>query len=146
MYIIFRVAPFHRNIARAILKAPKYYFYDTGQVLGNSGIKLENLTACSLLKEIHYLEDCYGEEARLHYLMTKDGKEIDFFITRNQAPFLMLEVKWADSKPSANFSIFDKYFPGVQKVQIAKQIDREKTYPNGIEVRAAHNWLANLGL
>lgn len=146
MYIIFRVAPFHRNIARAILKAPKYYFYDTGQVLGNSGIKLENLTACALLKEIHYLEDCYGEEARLHYLMTKDGKEIDFFITRNQEPFLMLEVKWTHSKPSANFSIFDKYFPGVQKVQIAKKIDREKTYPNGIEVRAAHNWLANLGL
>jgi predicted AAA+ superfamily ATPase len=29
MYVIFRVGPFHRNIARSILKAPKYYFYDT---------------------------------------------------------------------------------------------------------------------
>lgn len=78
MYVIFRVGTFHHNIARSILKAPKYYFYDTGQVIGDSGIKLENLTACALLKEIHYLEDCYGEQVQLHYLMTKDGREVDF--------------------------------------------------------------------
>jgi len=78
MYIIFRIGPFHRNIARSILKAPKYYFYDTGQVIGDSGIKLENLTACALLKEIHYIEDCYGEQAQIYYLKTKDNREIDF--------------------------------------------------------------------
>ncbi|MBU0698539.1 MAG: ATP-binding protein [Proteobacteria bacterium] len=146
MFVIFRVGPFHRNIARSILKAPKYYFYDTGQVIGDSGIKLENLTACALLKEIHYLEDCYGEQVQLHYLMTKDGKEVDFFITRSEAPFLMTEVKWADSSPSSNFSIFDKYFPGVKKVQIVGKLDREKTYPDGTEIRSAHNWLSDLTL
>ena len=146
MYIIFRIGPFHRNIARSILKAPKYYFYDTGQVVGDSGIKLENLTACALLKEIHYIEDCYGEEAQIYYLKTKNSREIDFFVTRNEAPFLMIEVKWADSAPSRNFSIFDKYFPGVKKVQIVKKLDREKTYPDGTEIRSAHNWLANLSL
>lgn len=146
MYIIFRIGPFHRNIARSILKAPKYYFYDTGQVIGDSGIKLENLTACALLKEIHYIEDCYGEEAQIYYLKTKNSREIDFFVTRNEAPFLMIEVKWADSAPSRNFSIFDKYFPGVKKVQIVKKLDREKTYPDGTEIRSAHNWLADLSL
>jgi predicted AAA+ superfamily ATPase len=146
MYVIFRVGPFHKNIARSILKAPKYYFYDTGQVIGDLGIKLENMTACALLKEIHYLEDCYGEQAQLHYLMTKDGREIDFFITRNEAPFLMAEVKWADSSPSSNFTIFDKYFPAVKKVQVVGKVDREKTYPDGTEIRSAHNWLADLTL
>jgi len=146
MYVIFRVGPFHRNIARSILKAPKYYFYDTGQVVGDSGIKLENLTACALLKEIHYIEDCYGEQAHLYYLKTKDSKEIDFFITRNEVPFLMIEVKWADSTPNRNFSIFGKRFPGVKKVQIVKKLDREKTYPNGTEIRSAHNWLADFSL
>jgi len=146
MYIIFRIGPFHRNIARSIFKAPKYYFYDTGQVIGDSGIKLENLTACALLKEIHYIEDCYGEEAHIYYLKTKNSREIDFFVTRNEAPFLMIEVKWADSAPSRNFSIFDKYFPGVKKVQIVKKLDREKTYPDGIEIRSAHHWLADLSL
>ena len=32
MYVLFKVPPFHKNIARAIQKAPKFYFYDTGQV------------------------------------------------------------------------------------------------------------------
>jgi len=146
MYVIFRVGTFHHNIARSILKAPKYYFYDTGQVIGDSGIKLENLTACALLKEIHYLEDCYGEQVQLHYLMTKDGREVDFFITRNNTPFLMAEVKWADSSSSSNFAIFDKYFPGVKKVQVVGKLDREKTYPDGTEIRSAHNWLADLSL
>lgn len=146
MYIIFRVGPFHRNIARSILKAPKYYFYDTGQVIGDSGIKLKNLTACALLKEIHYLEDCYGERLQIYYLRTKDGREIDFFITRDEAPLLMAEVKWSDSGPSRNFPVFSKYFSGLKKVQIVKELDRERTYPDGTEIRSAHNWLADLSL
>lgn len=146
MYVVFRVTPFHRNIARSILKAPKYYFYDTGQVIGDAGIKLENLTACALLKESHYLEDCYGEQVQLHYLMTKDGREVDFFITRNGAPFLMAEVKWGDSSLSKNFAIFDKYFSGAKKVQIVGELEREKTYPDGTEVRSAHHWLSGLTL
>lgn len=146
MYIIFRVRPFHRNIARSILKAPKYYFYDTGQVIGDAGIKLENLTACALIKEIHYLEDCYGEQLEVYYLKTKDGREIDFLITKNDSPFLMIEVKWADNHPSRNFNIFNKYFPRVKKIQIVGKIDREKTYPEDIEIRLAYQWLADLSL
>ncbi len=146
MYVIFRVGPFHRNIARTILKAPKYYFYDTGQVIGDSGIKLENLTACALLKEIHYIEDYFGEQAQLYYLKTKDNREIDFFVTRKEAPFLMAEVKWADTSPSRNFTVFSKFFPRVRKVQIVKELDRQKTYPDGLEIRAAHNWLADFSL
>jgi hypothetical protein len=146
MYVIFRVAPFHRNIARAILKSPKYYFYDTGQVIGDPGVKLENLAACALLKEIHFLEDCLGEPARLHYLMTKDGRELDFLVTRNGEPFLLLEVKWADTHPSGNFSIFQKHLTDVKKVQIVARPDREKTYPDGTEIRSAAHWLADLAL
>jgi len=33
MYVIFKVPPFHKNIARAIQKTPKFYFYDTGQAI-----------------------------------------------------------------------------------------------------------------
>jgi len=54
MYVIFKAPPFHKNIARAIQKAPKFYFYDTGQVIDDSGIKLENIVACALQKEIHF--------------------------------------------------------------------------------------------
>ena len=146
MYVIFRVSPFHKNIARSILKTPKFYFYDTGQVVGDSGAKLENLVACALLKEIHYLADCYGKEKSLYYLKNKDGKEIDFCITDNQNPGLLIEVKWRDEKISPNFNIFQKFFPKVEMIQIVKNLKREKTFPNGVEVRSAHRWLSRLSL
>lgn len=128
MRINFKVAPWHRNISRSLLKAPKYYFFDTGQVIGDNGIKLENLTACTLIKECHYLEDCSGVQSGLYYLRTRDGKEIDFFITKDDAPFLMLELKWGASGKSPNFAYFDRYHPGVKKVQITGEPVREKTY------------------
>jgi predicted AAA+ superfamily ATPase len=146
MYILFRVTPYHRNIARSLLKTPKFYFYDTGQVIGDRGIRLENATACALLKEIHFREDCFGEEMGLHYLQTKDGNEIDFLVTKATAPVLMLEVKWADSSRSKNFSLFDRCFDNIPKVQLVKELDRETTYPDGTEIRQAHSWLAQLPL
>jgi predicted AAA+ superfamily ATPase len=142
MYVLFRVVPFHKNVTRAILKAPKFYFYDTAQVLGDNGTRLENLTACALLKELHYLADCYGTELDLSYIRTKDGREIDFLITHQGTPFCMIEVKWADNRPSDNFRVFEGYFPGITKIQLVKELAREKTYPDGLEIRAAQNWLA----
>ena len=143
MYVVFRVTPYHRNIARSLLKAPKFYFYDTGQVPGDSGTRLENLTACALLKEIQYREDCFGEEMGLHYLQTKDGKEIDFLVTRDAAPCVLLEVKWADSSLSGNFKVFQRYFRGVAGIQLVRHLTREKTWPDGTEIRRAHSWLAS---
>jgi len=146
MYIIFRVTPYHHNIARSLLKTPKFYFYDTGQVVGDPGIRLENLTACALLKEIQYLEDCYGEEMRLHYFRTRDGREIDFFVSRESRPGVMIEVKWTDDKPSRNFTLFDRSNHSNIKIQLVRNLQREKTYPDGIELRKAHEWLAALSL
>lgn len=146
MYVVFRVPPYHKNVARAILKAPKFYFYDNGQVLGDNGAKLENLTACALLKEIHFLEDCYGDQLALFYVRTKDGREIDFFITRENSPLFLIEVKWADSRPSRNFRAFEKFFPDIKQIQLVKELDRGKTYPGGLEIRSAHNWLTALSL
>ncbi len=146
LYVIFRVSPYHRNIARSLLKSPKYYFYDTGQVLGDEGIKFENLTACALLKECHYLEDCEGDQLRLHYLQTKDGRELDFFITRDENPLLMVEVKWKDRTISRNFRHFTQYFDNVQQVQITGVSGREKSFPDGTELRNGCDWLAKLSL
>jgi hypothetical protein len=146
MYVVFKVAPFHKNIARSILKAPKYYFYDTGQVVGDEGAKLENLVACSLLKEMHFREDCLGERWSLHYLKNKDGREIDFLAVRDELAVLMVEVKWSDDSLSKNFALFEKYFKTAKKIQLVKELKREKTYPDGAEIRIAHKWLAQITL
>jgi hypothetical protein len=146
MYVIFRVTPFHKNIARSILKTPKFYFYDTGQVMVDSGARLENLVACALLKEIHYREDCYGENRQLYYLRNKDGKEVDFCIANDKGPMLLVEVKWGDNKLSPHFKVFQNYFPEAKKVQVVKDLRRDKTYPSGVEIRGAHRWLSSFSL
>ena len=146
MYVIFKVPPFHKNIARAIQKTPKFYFYDTGQVIGDSGIKLENTVACAMQKEIHFREDCFGETRKLYYLRNKDGKEVDFCTTTDDNPSLMVEVKWKDGNLSSNFEIFKKFFPQIKMIQVTKELKREKTFPNGAEIRIAHNWLSKLSL
>lgn len=146
MYVIFKITPFHRNISRSILKAPKYYFYDTGQVEGDDGIKLENLVACALLKEVHFREDCFGEKWGIHYLKNKEGKEIDFLLLKEDLPVWMIEVKWRDDVLSKNFSAFDKYFDHPKKIQLVKELKKEKTYPEGSEIRSAQNWLSEISL
>ena len=83
---------------------------------------------------------------QLHYLRTKDGREIDFFVTEEGIGKLMIEVKLADSKMSKNFSMFNRYFPGIRKIQLVKELEREKKYPNGAEIRKAHSWLRDLSL
>ncbi len=146
MYVVFKVTPYHRNIARSLLKSPKYYFYDTGQVAGNEGVKLENLTACALLKECHFIEDCLGEQLSLFYLRTRDGREMDFFITCEDVPSLMVEVKWADSSLSPHFGSFSKKFSDIKQVQLVGKLNREKTFPGGVAIRKAANWLADFTL
>ncbi len=121
MYVLFKVPPFHKNIARAIQKAPKFYFYDTGQVLGDQGIKLENAVACAIQKELHFREDCLGEEGKLYYVKNKDGREIDFCVSKEGTPSLLAEVKWNENNLSPNFDLFKKFFPKIKMVQISKK-------------------------
>ncbi len=82
----------------------------------------------------------------LHYLQTKDGNKIDFLVTRETSPILMLEVQWADSKQSKNFLLFDRHLGSIPKVQLVKEPDQETTYPDGTEIRLAHGWLAEMPL
>jgi hypothetical protein len=145
LYVVFRVAPFHRNIARSLLKEPKYYFYDVAQVQNGDGARLENLVACALYKETHRLQDEEGERVALHYLRTKDGREVDFVVIDGQRPKLMIEVKSSESEPSNHLAHFRAQLPKVRAVQLVRQLKREFTDPNGIEVRRLTPWLTLSG-
>ncbi len=144
LYVIFRVTPYHKNIARSLLKEPKFYFYDFAQVEDNDGARLENLVACSLLKELQWIEDIHGINTSLHFLRTKEGKEIDFAVCVNKKPILLLEVKWADDTPTPAFHHFKPYMPEARQIQIVKELDREKTYPSGVEVRSLVEWIGHV--
>jgi uncharacterized protein len=74
LYIIFRVVPFSRNIARSILKEAKIYFFDTGLVQGDEGIKFENMVALCLLKHVYGQVDLKGQPFALHFKREKEDR------------------------------------------------------------------------
>lgn len=142
LYIIFRVAPFSKNIARSILKEPKIYFFDTGMVKGDEGVRFENLMAVCLLKHIYAQVDYLGKPYALNYLRTKDGMEVDFCVVRGAKPEQMLEVKRSEPNPGKSILAFKaKYnIPGLQVVQHLKHEKIE----NGIEIRRGLDYLKSL--
>lgn len=142
LYIIFRVAPYSRNIARSILKEPKIYFFDNGLVVGDVGIKFENFAAVSLLKHVYAKNDYEGENFELKYLRTKDRKEIDFCLVNNSEIIGVIEAKNRDSDISKNLKYFcQKYnFKGTQ---IVRELKREKEIGR-ITVRKAYSYLKEL--
>ena len=144
LYILFPVRPFHKNVARSLLKMPKYYLYDTAQVASGEGYKLENYAACALLKELHRIRDTLGLDVSLNYLRTKEGREIDFAVTIASEVTHLIEIKTHDDSLSRNFAHFRKYFPTAMRMQLVEKLSREKTYPDGSEIRDAVEWLARI--
>lgn len=143
LYVVFPVRPWVKNIARSLVKAPKYYFYDTAQVRDMS-LRLENLVACALLKELDFRRDAYGETGQLFYLRNKDKKEVDFLITKDHLPQLMIEVKKTQDQVSSGIHFFHKQLKNIKAVQLIQSLKREKSFAQGIEIRKASLWLAKM--
>ena len=141
LYIVFRVTPFTGNIARSLLKEPKIYFFDTALVEGDEGIKYENLVAMALAKEAAAEEDIRGNPSSLHYVRTKDGREVDFcYVRKGRAQYLM-ETKLSDADISKNLRYFCNRY-NIPGIQLVKNLKRERQ--EGIEVRSAGTWLTEL--
>lgn len=144
LYIIFRVTPHSKNIARSLLKEPKIYFFDAGLVKGDEGTKFENFVALCLLKHVHAKVDYHGENYALRYLQTKERREVDFAIKHEDSITQMIEVKVSNHTIGKGLRYFhDKYkIPGVQLVKELRQERVEK----GVEVIEALDFLKNLEL
>ncbi|MCX5814672.1 MAG: ATP-binding protein [Proteobacteria bacterium] len=141
--IIFLVRPYHANIARAILKEPKVYFFDSGYVLENEGIKLENTCAVCLLKHVQYLQDTTGEDISLRYVRTRNGQELDFALCREDRITTLIEVKLKDNKPSPGLLYFHERIPDTDAFQLVQNLRQEETV-KGVSVTSAGAWLAGL--
>lgn len=143
LFIVFTVQPWHRNVGRAILQTPKVYFFDSGLVCGDQGVRLENAVATMLLKQAHFLQDSAGREVGLHYIRTKDGAEVDFVLSEAGKLTQLIECKLGDNKPHRALARFAEQFPGTEAVQVVYNL-RQEEFRNGITITDAANWLARL--
>ena len=124
MYLVFSVRPFTKSLPRAILKAPKVYFYDNGDVLGDEGAVFENLVASSLIKRLHFLEDRDGYRYELRYVRDKEGREVDFAILKEGKLIELIETKYADETISRSLSYYAEKLNPQKATQIVARLKR----------------------
>jgi predicted AAA+ superfamily ATPase len=143
LYIVFRVTPWHRDVARSLLKEPKIYFLDNGLVKGDAGARLENAVAAMLLKHCHYRQDAEGKAVSLHTIRDKERHEIDFVIAEGDTVTDLVEVKQGDAVPSAYLHRMAERFAPARAMHLVAEL-RQPAQHGRVEVASLDTWLAQL--
>ncbi len=99
LYYFFELKPWAKSVPRSLKKEGKIYLYDWTEIK-EEGFKFENLLACHLLKACHFWTDTGEGSFDLNYLRNKEKQEVDFLITKNKVPWLMVEAKLSDTQIS----------------------------------------------
>jgi predicted AAA+ superfamily ATPase len=145
LLLVFRVRPYHRRISRSILKTPKFYSYDFCRV-DNDGKRFENLVAVELKRATTCWTEYGLGKFDLFYLRNKEHEEVDFLVTQDSKPLLLVEAKTDDESPASNLRKFQALL-GVPAVQLIRRNGVSRAFhngPNRILVVSASTWLATL--
>lgn len=123
LYYCFKIRPYSTKISRSLRSDPKLYLFDPLQ-LENESAKLENIMALHLLKACHFWTDTAQGLFDLHFVATKEKKEVDFLVTKNKKPWMLVECKSNDKNPSKNLI----YFKDRLKTQMNFQVVTTQNY------------------
>jgi predicted AAA+ superfamily ATPase len=116
LYYCFRIKPFHANVTRSLIKEPKIFLWDWSQV-EEEGARFENMMAVSLLKFVNFWTEQGIARFDLYYLRDIDKKEVDFVVTKNNTPYLMVEAKLSSTTISPHISHFQKQINPIWSLQ-----------------------------
>ena len=58
------------------------------------------MVACDLWRAVTLWSDMGYGTFDLHFVKNKEQQEVDFLISRDRAPFLLIEAKFSDTSPS----------------------------------------------
>lgn len=144
LYYIYTIPPYTRNIKRSLRKMPKIYFWDWSEVPGE-GARFENLIASNLLKAVHYWTDTGKGNFDLYYIRTKEKKEVDFLVTQDKAPFLLVEAKWKDTSPHGSLRYFQEVLQPTYACQVVSDLPPiQQAIPKTCGVIAATDFCGSL--
>jgi len=105
-FLTFSITPYGK-FTRTIKKQKKVYLHDYGRI-ENESSKYENFIALELFRFVKNASDI-GEEVDIFYLKDKDQREVDFLITYNGKPFLLIEAK-ENEEETKNLKHFQNMF------------------------------------
>lgn len=146
-YFCFNVYPWTKNVNRSILKAPKTYLYDWS-LCNDKGAMIENLIALHLKKAITLWNNTGRGEFGLYYLRNKDKREVDFLLTQNNLPWVLIEAKSSHKQPlSDNLRFFQEQLKAPHIFQLAfdmEYIDIDLFAVEGIKIVPIKTFLSQL--
>lgn len=96
----FTVRPWSRNVSNSIRKTPKWYMRDWSGIK-DDGARVETIIAGHLLKAVETWSDMGFGEYALYYLRDKNKNEVDFLVAKDGEPWMIVEAKNSDTKPTA---------------------------------------------
>lgn len=144
-YLVFQIGPWRSKVSRAITKEKKTYLFNY-PLIQDEAPRFENMAALELLRAIYnWNERGYGRFG-LHYIRNKEKAEIDFLVTDNNKPLLLVETKLSDESPAKNLLSFQSTFdiPAVQLVNKEGVFKYIKNGANKTLIITAHRWLSSL--
>jgi predicted AAA+ superfamily ATPase len=116
-FIVFKIMPYFKNSGKRIIKAPKFYFFDTGLAAHLAGINspeylvrssiggqyFENMVMSDFMKN----RLSHNENINLFYLNQRNLWEIDLLIERNLS-LMPVEIKLTGTVSGAHLENFGK--------------------------------------
>ena len=120
VYALFFIKPYTKKISRTIKKENKVYFFDWTRI-ENPGVRFENYVACELKALTSLWSDAGYGKADVFFVRTKDGKETDFLIIKENKPWILFEVKLSSQEIENHHFNLAKHLGEIPVVQIVKE-------------------------
>lgn len=119
LYFSFSIRPWSANIPKSLRKQPKIYLRDWS-LIQDTGSRNENFIACHLLKAAQWWTDIGLGSYQLYFIRDKEQREVDFLLTRNNQPWLLVEVKSSGrAKLSPHLARFQEQTGAPHALQVA---------------------------
>jgi uncharacterized protein len=122
-YYCFTLKPWSKNIPRSLIKEPKIFLWDWAEI-ADEGRRIENLIASHLLKAVNFWTDTGMGEYGLWFIRDKEKREVDFLVSENEKPWILVEVKSSlKNSLSKNLEYFQDKIKAKHALQVVFNMD-----------------------
>ncbi|KKL58851.1 hypothetical protein LCGC14_2221230 [marine sediment metagenome] len=112
-FLVFSITPWSKGIKRTIHKERKIYLWDMPRIK-DAGARFENAVALELYRAVTNWNDMGYGDFSIYFGRDKEKNEIDFIITKERKPFLIIETKLKDNST-------DYVVKEVERIEIKKK-------------------------
>jgi predicted AAA+ superfamily ATPase len=112
--------------------------------LENEGTRFENLIASHLLKWCDFTDNFGFSALALHFIRDKDKREVDFCITLEGKPWMLIEAKLSETSPGPGLNYFGDRLDIKHRVLVVGKRLAKNGHAAGVRVMDAASFCASL--